>query len=284
MDNILVLGAKGQIGLSLTKILRNSHKYNVIECDIVCCESNDLRKKSEFLNQSFREADFVYFLAYDVGGSKYLYDNQNSTSFLNNNLLLMLNTFSYLEKYSNPFIFASTQMSNMNHSPYGTLKRIGEHYTNILGGHIVRFWNTYGIENNQEKTHVITDFINSAISQKSILMRTRGNETRQFLHADDCGKALLKIQENFEDIEKRYLDITSFEWSSIYKVAKIVSSIFGDIPIKRGEKEDLVQNNISNQPDPYFLKFWGPEISLEEGIKDIVKYMIEFRDSNHYLY
>ena len=47
------------------------------------------------------------------------------------------------------------------------LKRIGEHYTNILlGGHIVRFWNTYGIENDLSKTHVITDFINSAISQK----------------------------------------------------------------------------------------------------------------------
>ncbi len=281
MNNILVLGSKGQIGLSLTKILRNTNKYNVIECDIVCCESNDLRKESDFLNQSFRDADFVYFLAYDVGGSKYLYDNQNSSSFLNNNLLLMLNTFSYLEKYSNPFIFASTQMSNMNHSPYGTLKRIGEHYTNILGGHIVRFWNTYGIENNPEKTHVITDFINSAISQKSILMRTTGNESRQFLHADDCGKALLKIQENYEDIEKRYLDITSFEWSSIYEVAKIVSNIFGDLPIKRGEKEDLVQNNISNEPDPYFKKYWKPEITLKDGITTIVKHMVKSNQNDY---
>lgn len=281
MNNVLVLGSKGQIGLSLTKILRNTNKYNVIECDIVCCESNDLRKESDFLNQSFRDADFVYFLAYDVGGSKYLYDNQNSSSFLNNNLLLMLNTFSYLEKYSNPFIFASTQMSNMNHSPYGTLKRIGEHYTNILGGHIVRFWNTYGIENNPEKTHVITDFINSAISQKSILMRTTGNESRQFLHADDCGKALLKIQENYEDIEKRYLDITSFEWSSIYEVAKIVSNIFGDLPIKRGEKEDLVQNNISNEPDPYFKKYWEPEITLKDGITTIVKHMVKSNQNDY---
>ena len=193
----------------------------------------------------------------------------------------MLNTFSYLEKYSNPFIFASTQMSNMNHSPYGTLKRIGEHYTNILGGHIVRFWNTYGIENNPEKTHVITDFINSAISQKSILMRTTGNESRQFLHADDCGKALLKIQENYEDIEKRYLDITSFEWSSIYEVAKIVSNIFGDLPIKRGEKEDLVQNNISNEPEPYFKKYWEPEITLKDGITTIVKHMVKSNQNDY---
>ncbi len=275
MDNILVLGSKGQIGLSLTKILRTFSRFNVTECDIVCDESNDLRKKSEFLNQLFRSADFVYFLAYDVGGSKYLQDNQNSTNFLNNNLLLMLNTFSYLEKYSNPFIFASTQMSNMSHSPYGTLKRIGEHYTNILGGHIVRFWNTYGIENNQEKTHVITDFINSAITQKSILMRTTGNETRQFLHAEDCGKALLKIQQNYNDIERRYLDITSFEWSTIYEVAKIVSSNFGNLPIKKGVLEDLVQNNISNEPDPYFRKYWEPEITLEKGIKNIVEHMIK---------
>ena len=281
MHNILVLGSKGQIGLSLTKILRNFNNFNVIECDIVCDESNDLRKKSEFLNQAFRSADFVYFLAYDVGGSKYLQDNQNSTNFLNNNLLLMLNTFSYLEKYSNPFIFASTQMSNMSHSPYGTLKRIGEHYTNILGGHIVRFWNTYGIEHNQEKTHVITDFINSALTKKLILMRTTGNETRQFLHADDCGKALLKIQQNYNDIEKRYLDITSFEWSTIYEVAKIVSNNFGNLPIKRGTQEDLVQNNISNEPDPYFKKYWVPEISLEEGINNIVKHMVQSKKNTY---
>ena len=105
----------------------------------------------------------------------------------------MHNTFSYLEMYPKPFIFASTQMSNMNHSAYGTLKRIGEHYTTILKGHIVRFWNTYGIENDPHKTHVITDFINSAISNKSILMRTTGEEKRQFLHADDCSKALIKF-------------------------------------------------------------------------------------------
>ena len=275
MNNVLVLGSRGQIGLSLTKILGDNKKYNVIECDIVCEESNDLRSKSSFLNQLFMKADFVYFLAYDVGGSKYLENNQNASSFLNNNLLIMQNSFYYLEKYSKPFIFASTQMSNMNHSPYGTLKRIGEHYTNILGGHIVRFWNTYGIENDPEKTHVITDFIDSAISKNSIQMLTKGNEKRQFLHADDCSKALLKIQENYQSINNRYLDITSCEWTSIYEIAKIVSNIFGSIPIIRGQLDDLVQNNIYNEPDPYFRKYWTPEISLDEGINSIVRHMIQ---------
>ena len=81
MRNVLILGSSGQIGLSLTKTLRENTDYKIIECDIVINENNDLRRKSDFLNKSFKDADFVYFLAYDVGGSKYLKENQNSLSF-----------------------------------------------------------------------------------------------------------------------------------------------------------------------------------------------------------
>lgn len=273
MKNFLVLGSSGQIGLSLIKALRENTNNNVLECDLVLDKSHDLRKNSPFLDKSFQEADFIFFLAYDVGGSTYLKDNQNTLNFLDNNLILMKNTFNYLEKYSKPFIFASTQMSNMNHSAYGTLKRIGEHYTNILDGHIVRFWNTYGIENDPSKTHVITDFINSAISKKSINMRTTGQEKRQFLHADDCSRALIKIQENYNTLERRYLDVTSFEWNTIYDIARIISEIFDNIPINKGQKKDLLQNNIANEPDQYFRKYWNPEISLKDGIHSIIEHI-----------
>ena len=113
MNKVLVLGSEGQIGNSLTKILKNDHKNEVMDCDIVIDESHDLRKNSDFLEDSFKKADFVFFLAYDVGGSTYLNKNQKSLQFIDNNLLLMKNTFSFLKKYSTPFLFASTQMSNM---------------------------------------------------------------------------------------------------------------------------------------------------------------------------
>ena len=138
----------------------------------------------------------------------------------------------------------------------------------------MRLWNIYGIENDPAKTHVITDFINSAIKNKSIKIKTTGQEQRQFLHADDCSRALVKIQQNFELIEKRYLDISSFKWSTIYEVAKIVSGFFDNIPVERGPLEDIVQNKIIIQPDPYFTKFWSPEISLEKGIKNIIDTMV----------
>ncbi len=271
MPNVLVLGSEGQIGNSLTRILKHDKNYEVTECDIVSHESHDLRVRSQYLDEAFEKAEFVYFLAYDVGGSTYLNKKQNSVDFIDNNIMLMKNTFSYLKEYKNPFVFASTQMSNMTHSSYGTLKRVGEHYTNILGGHIVRFWNTYGIENDPNKTHVITDFINSAIKNKCINIKTTGQEKRQFLHADDCSNALIKIQQNYDLIDKRYLDVTSFKWNTIYEVAKIISCEFNYIPIKKGSLKDNVQNNISNQPDPYFRKYWDPKISLEDGIRNIIE-------------
>ena len=36
-----------------------------------------------------------------------------------NNLLIMSNVFSLLKKHNRKFIFASSQMSNMDFSPYG---------------------------------------------------------------------------------------------------------------------------------------------------------------------
>ena len=63
----------------------------------------------------------------------------------------MANAFGLIEKYNKPFVFASSQMSNMSYSPYGVLKRVGELYTKSLGGLIVKFWNVYGIEKDMTK-------------------------------------------------------------------------------------------------------------------------------------
>lgn len=269
MAKSLVLGSKGQIGLSLCNFLKfKEEEYE--ELDIVNSQNEDLRYISEFIENKFKEAEFVYFLAYDVGGSHYLSENQKQAQFLNNNLLIMHNCFKYLEKYNARFVFASTQMSNMTHSPYGTLKRLGEHYTKILNGKVVRFWNTYGLENDPKKTHVITDFIESALKDKKIKMRTNGQESRQFLHADDCSNGLFTIKKKYNDLNN-YLDITSHKWTKIIDIANIISHIIGDVQIYPGDKLDNVQNNISNEPEKYFLDYWEPKITLEEGIKKIVR-------------
>ena len=103
------------------------------------------------MRQAIKRADFVHFLAFDVGGSTYLAKYQNTFDFIHNNMKLMTNTFELLREYNKPFIFASSQMSNMSFSIYG-LKAMGERYARVLGGLTVKFWNVYGIEHDPEKT------------------------------------------------------------------------------------------------------------------------------------
>lgn len=264
----LILGSSGQIGNELSKFLhKNGH--TVINFDIENNESQDLRIPN-VIDTHVKESDFVMFLAFDVGGSRYLNKYQHTYEFIDNNTRLMINTFETIKKYNKPFIFASSQMSNMSYSPYGICKSLGELYTKSLGGIIVKFWNVYGEESNLEKSHVITDFINMAKSGV-INMLTDGTEERQFLHAEDCSRCLLKISEKYNEIDRdRNLHITSFKWNSILEIAQIISET---IPCKiiPSKNVDEVQLNKKNEPDDYVLSFWSPEISLKDGINKIIK-------------
>ena len=274
MKNILILGSSGQIGLELTKFLK-SKNYNVFEFDIVEDELEDLRiHNNEILEKYIRDSDFVFFLAFDVGGSRYLQKYQKTFDFLHNNIRIMSNTFYLLKKYSKPFIFSSSQMSNMSYSPYGVSKAVGENYTSCLGGLTVKFWNVYGEERDLEKSHVITDFINKAKHTGLINMLSDGSESRQFLHAQDCCECLLQLSLIYDTLDKsKEYHITSFSWNTINEIAEEISKNFKNCKIERAASKDDVQKDKKNEPDPYILNFWKPKITIEDGIKDIIKKM-----------
>jgi nucleoside-diphosphate-sugar epimerase len=267
----LVLGSSGQIGFPLTTFLRkNGHE--ALEFDIAEDSLKDLRiHKNIFLEKYIKESDFVFFLAFDVGGSRYLSKYQHTYDFLHNNILLMSNTFNLLKKYNKPFIFASSQMSNMSYSPYGVAKAVGERYTASLNGITVKFWNVYGPERDHEKSHVITDFVLKAKNTGIIDMMTDGSEQRQFLHALDCSKALYQLSLKYEDLprDKNY-HITSFKWNSIYEIAELIKEFYPNIIIKKAAAKDTVQLDKRNEPDEYILNYWNPTISLKDGIKLII--------------
>lgn len=265
----LILGSSGQVGHHLSKILTQQN-HQVITFDIVNSLEEDLRiPNNVLLDEKVKECDFVFFLAFDIGGALYMKKYQNTFEFISNNTKIMANTFGVINKYNKPFIFASSQMSNMSYSTYGILKAIGERYTESLGGLIIKFWNVYGYEGNKEKFHVISDFVNMAKTDGVIRMKTDGKESRQFLHGDDAAECLLTLSEQYNNIERSSpLHITSFKWTNVYKIAKIIQKISGCRIIK-GEGIDTLQLNKKNPPNPYILDFWEPKINLEEGIKEL---------------
>ena len=197
---ILVLGSAGQVGAYLTDYLSRMGN-EVLEFDITNGSDQDMTMiPNGELEAKIYMADFVYFLAFDVGGSHYLKKYQHTFKFIDNNTRLMANAFGLIEKYKKPFVFASSQMSNMSYSPYGVLKRVGELYTKSLGGLIVKFWNVYGIEKDMNKAHVITDFIRKGFESGDIDMMTDGTEAREFLYAEDCCEALETVMESYHDL------------------------------------------------------------------------------------
>lgn len=270
MKKILVLGSAGQIGLPLCDKLKELN-YEVVEFDIVNNSIEDLRKK-DVLDKILPEIDFVFFLAFDVGGSLYLKQYQDTYDFIDNNVKLMSYTFDSLKKHKTKFLFSTTQMSNMSFSTYGILKRIGEVYTRALNGITAKFWNVYGYESDLNKSHVITDFIVMAKNNNEINMITDGTEYRQFLYSEDCCECLIELMNRYDELDRdKNLHISSFEWSTVNDIASIVSEKFNNCKINKAETKDTVQRDSRYEPDEYVLKFWKPKTSLVDGINEVIK-------------
>ena len=275
---ITILGSSGQIGAYLKEyLIKKGH--DVREFDVVNGEEQDMTKiPNPELHARIATSEFVFFLAFDVGGSRYLKKYQHTFKFIDNNTRMMANAFGYLEQYKVPFIFASSQMSNMSYSPYGAMKRVGELYTKSLGGLIVKFWNVYGIEKDIEKSHVITDFIRKGFETGKIEMLTDGTEKREFLYAEDCCEALEKVMEEYETLDSDdNLHITSFHSTTILEIANIIRQLFLSdhkiITLIPSEAKDEVQKDARNEADPYILKLWKPKTSIRDGIKKVFKVM-----------
>jgi len=268
---ITVLGSSGQIGAYLTEYLRKKG-HDVIEFDKNLGPEYDLTIiPNNVLEDSIKDSDFVFFLAFDVGGSRYLKKYQHTFKFIDNNTRLMANAFGLIEKYNKRFVFASSQMSNMSYSPYGVMKRVGELYTTALKGLTVKFWNVYGIEHDHEKSHVITDFIRKGFEEGDFEMMTDGTEERQFLYAEDCCEALETVMENFTDFKPEDpLHITSFRSTSIKEVASIIMGLFNRIDrpvrINPGLAKDSVQLDKRNEADNYIMGWWLPKTNMQDGI------------------
>ena len=275
---VTILGSSGQIGAYLTEYLRKKG-HEVTEFDKNHDEKEDMTVIPNLkLHGAIMNSDFVFFLAFDVGGSHYLKKYQHTFGFLDNNARMMVNAFEYIQKYKKPFVFASSQMSNMSYSPYGVMKRVGELYTKSLNGLIVKFWNVYGIEKDMEKAHVITDFIKKGFETGTIDMMTDGSEHREFLYAEDCCEALEVIMEKYSDFTSDdNLHITTGSSTSVLEIARKIQTLFSEIGrsaiIVPAESKDEVQKDLRNEADPHIKWWWRPQTSIDEGLAKVFNEM-----------
>lgn len=261
MTKNLVIGSDGFIGTPFCTFLESKGE-DVIRFDIQRSKKEDARVATLPLDR----ADYVYFLAWDVGGSKYLYEENRQMTQLNWNVALMQNVFAQLEKTKKPFLFVSSQLSEEVETVYGVTKSLGEVWTHVLDGACVRVWNAYGyMEENNIKSHVISDFIYQALTTKKITMMTNGMEWRQFTHITDLSNAFYMALHT-KKLRKTVHDASSYEWVRILDVAQTIADITGAKIIQGKEKgrDPYPAKNMGRVPG------WLPQIELKDGIRSMI--------------
>jgi nucleoside-diphosphate-sugar epimerase len=103
-------------------------------------------------------------------------------------------------------------------------------------------------------------------------MMTDGTEQRQMLYSSDCVECLYELSKHYTELPRdREYHITSFEWTSIREIAEIIAEYYGDISIIPSSDKDVGQKDKRNEPDNFILKYWGPKISIKEGILKVIK-------------
>lgn len=253
-----MLGSEGFVGRSLCEHLFGLDE-EVVRFDVKRSPEEDGRTASFDLTG----IDRVYFLAWEVGGAKYLYKHENQIPQMEWNNRLMLNVFSQLKDSGLPFLFVSSQLAEECDTVYGVTKRLGEVWTGLLGGVRVRLWNVYGgVEDVTEKSHVIADFVWQAVQKKEIRMLTTGTEMRQFIHIDDVCRGF--HQALTERVPGVY-DITTFEWCSVLDTANIIADLTG-ARVFPGTR----QGSTPLTPIRGKIPGWRAEVSLREGLQRLV--------------
>ena len=123
-EYVLVLGANGLIGSVLCERLEKKG-YKVLK--VLSRHHRDLRieKSLDIFNKV--NIKFVYFLAYEVGGAKFLQLSQHQKMIKESNIKMMSVVFDWILNRRIRFAFASSSLSADN-STYGYVKRIGENF------------------------------------------------------------------------------------------------------------------------------------------------------------
>ena len=159
-------------------------------------------------------------------------------------------------------------------SPYGLQKYIGELqcrvWSEVYGLPTVslRYFNVYGTLADPEGAYalVIAKFIKQRGEGKPMTITGDGTQTRDFTHVRDIVRANLLAVESKKVGKGEVINIGAGQNASVNRIAELIGGPTEQVP-PRPEPHDTLADNLLAKK----LLGWEPEISLEEGIKELKK-------------
>jgi len=214
--SVLVLGSGGLIGHALVSALRHA-KHPVTEV------RNRLDVDLRFAPPPDGDYSFVFFLACEVGGSKFLLANASQTKITAYNEQMYSHVFPWLKQQRLPFLFASSMLASQP-TAYGRVKKAGETLAATAGGKSVVFYNVYGFEPQTQKSHVLSDWVASCSTVGRVASFTDGLERRQFANSADIATGLVSLMQDYAQLPTR-VELTTGVWTSLRDVAAHIQAI-----------------------------------------------------------
>jgi nucleoside-diphosphate-sugar epimerase len=250
----LVLGGEGLIGSTLVEKLTSAgHDVKSLDLKSGC----DLRQVDD---RPFRECDRVWFLAWDTGGARYIEAADRQHEQYKHNCELTVRVLDALARTRTPFLFISSQLAGLP-TAYGTTKLMAASWSLQLGGKVARLWNTYGWEQPDVRSHVITDLVLSGLTSGRVTCRTDGAERRRFIYKTDCVEAIVKLA----DGPNQSAEIAGPEWVTIRQVGEEIARQLS-VEFEPGA---MTGSEVMIDPNQ-LLSDWQPKVTLREGITRVI--------------
>jgi len=296
----IITGGAGFIGSNLTDhLVRIGHKVIVLDNFVSGKRSNlshhrkkDVKvvnidiSKNENLYKYFKGAHYVFHLA---ALAQIIPSIKNPKKYFKNNVIGTLKVVEAAKRakikklvyaassscYGIPKKLPTSEKDKIDlNNPYAVTKFIGEEiimrYASMfkMPNISFRFFNVYGPRLNisGQYSAVIGNFLSQTKNNKALTIVGDGKQTRDFIHVDDIANACIKVIKS-KCINKIY-NLGSGKKTSINTLAKIFNGKKKFIPNRPGEAKNSLADISKFKKDVN----WHPKISLEKGIKKLIKY------------
>ena len=296
----IITGGAGFIGSNLTDhLVRIGHKVIVLDNFVSGKKSNlshhrkqDVKiikidiSKSKNLDKYFKGVHYVFHFA---ALAQIIPSIKNPKKYFKNNVIGTLKVVEAAKKakikklvyaassscYGIPKKLPTSEKDKIDlNNPYAVTKFIGEEiimrYASMfkMPNISFRFFNVYGPRLNisGQYSAVIGNFLSQTKNNKALSIVGDGKQTRDFIHVDDIARACVKIIRS-KCINKIY-NLGSGKKTSINTLAKIFNGKKKFIPNRPGEAKNSLADISKFKKDVN----WHPKISLEKGIKKLIKY------------
>ena len=295
----IVTGGAGFIGSNLVDhLIKIGHKVVVIDNFVSGKKSNlshhkktDVKivkldiSKSKKLDKYFKKIDYVFHLA---GLAEIIPSIKKPKKYFKTNVFGTFNVVEAAKKarvkkliyaassscYGSPKKFPTSEKEKIDiQHPYGMTKYLGEElvlmYASIFNMPNVsfRFFNVYGPRLNisGQYSAVFGNFLKQKATKKPLTVVGNGKQTRDFIHVDDLTNAFIKIAKS--NLVNKVYNLGSGNETSINKIA----SLFGGKKTFLSKRPSEPNRSCANISKIKKDINWKPTITIEEGIKRLLK-------------